>query len=111
MAFPTLLMALERVRTPGTQLLLLSPQPDAQWESLRSVLQQAYLPDTTAAGASTVADWHALQELAPIWRFYSLPERATAYVCTQFACQEPVHTAEELRRLLLDKRALDRKGR
>jgi uncharacterized protein YyaL (SSP411 family) len=111
MAFPTLLMALERVRTPGTQLLLLSPQPDAQWESLRSVLQQAYLPDTTAAGASTVADWHALQELAPIWRFYSLPERATAYVCTQFACQEPVNTAEELRRLLLDKRALDRKGR
>jgi uncharacterized protein YyaL (SSP411 family) len=97
MAFPTTLIALDMALGPTTEVLCLAPEPSAQFAALVREVHRSFLPRTVLLGAATATHWEELRSLAPAYATYARCAEATAYVCTNWSCQQPVHTPEELR--------------
>ena len=76
-------------------------QPDAQ--ALRDELAATYLPFAIVLPVAPGEAQAALARRLP-WIAAMTPRdgRATAYVCRDFACREPVTRREDLRRMLND---------
>lgn len=97
MAFPSTLIALDMALGPATTVLCLAPEPSERFTALLREVHRAFLPRTVLLGAATSADWEELRQLTPAFAAYPLSAEPTAYVCTGWSCQYPVHTPEELR--------------
>jgi hypothetical protein len=100
MAFPTLLAALDTVLGPTTEVLILAPAQAPDFTALVREVHRHYLPRTVLLGAAGEHAQELLRRLAPAYAAYPSSSEATAYVCTDMACQQPVTTAAELRALL-----------
>ncbi|MCS6966370.1 MAG: thioredoxin domain-containing protein, partial [Candidatus Kapabacteria bacterium] len=100
MAFPTFLTALDMALGPTTELCLITPEPTREFWALLHEGHRHFLPRTVLLGAVGNQALERLRTLAPAYSSYPLPSEATAYVCTNGACQPPVATPEQLRTLL-----------
>ena len=99
MGFTAMLTAFEMATGDGMEILLVG-ENKKELEAMLSVIQDVYLPDSIVH----VIDQDNAEYIARL-ATYTSPHIAsqkgtTAYVCRQFACKQPVHTAAELAALL-----------
>jgi uncharacterized protein YyaL (SSP411 family) len=91
-ALPEMLCAIERALEPPRQIVLAGDPAAPGFQALAAVAREKPGPRRALVHAGSALPW----TLAMTPR----DGQATAYVCEDFACQPPVTTPEELRRLL-----------
>ncbi|HHX75072.1 MAG TPA: thioredoxin domain-containing protein, partial [Firmicutes bacterium] len=100
-AYTFFLCALDFLLSPSVEIVIAGEPGAADTESLLRTVSSVFLPNKALLlhpgdGGGT------LERLAPFTRGMGrVGGRATAYVCSNFACREPVTDPEDLRRLLL----------
>jgi uncharacterized protein YyaL (SSP411 family) len=93
-AFGRALWALDATLNPGKEIVIIGSDQEAI-EPMLNVLREGYLPNKVVAIAS--GDTPDL----PLFAGRSVEEgNATAYVCENFVCQQPVTNANDLREQL-----------
>jgi uncharacterized protein len=98
-AFGHVLGALDFAISPSKEFAILGDPRAADTRALLQMLNERYLPNSVLACCSP-ADTQATQTI-PLLANRPLKEgKATAYVCQNFACQAPVTSPEELKKLL-----------
>ncbi|MDX6693813.1 MAG: uncharacterized protein QOF02_1416 [Blastocatellia bacterium] len=105
-AFGRLLAALDFHLSSPKEIAIIGPRGDAQTQALVREVWKEYLPNKVLAQA----DEHETRaaEIVPLLRERSMTRgTATAFVCENYTCQQPVTTAEELAAQLRDERATD----
>ena len=100
-AMPQMLCAVELALEPSRHVVLAGDPAAEDFRALAAVLHESLGPRRALLAADGGAGQAWLAQRAP-WLAGLKPigGRATAYVCEEFACQPPVSTPEELRRLL-----------
>jgi len=94
-AFGYLLGALDFYLSAPQEIVIIGERGSAEAQSLAREVWSRYLPNRVIA-QSTASDQRA-RSLVPLLRDRSARQGlATAYVCENYACQQPVTTAEEL---------------
>ena len=97
---PRMVAAMERTLAAPQHVVIVGELADEQTRALRAVVDGALRPDVESivvsrASRDTLARWVPFAA--------ALPERdgrATAYVCVDYACRQPVHEPQELAALL-----------
>ncbi len=101
MAYPMLLMALDRRLAPPAEIVVAIPDEPAEGEAdaARALLRSAraaFLPHAVVLPV-TSDQRHRLEAVIPWLRGKdAVDERATAWVCREGACRAPVHDSEDL---------------
>ncbi|HET9918336.1 MAG TPA: thioredoxin domain-containing protein [Ktedonobacteraceae bacterium] len=98
-AFGEVLGALDFALSPVKEIAILGDLRGADTRALLEVVNQRYLPNSVLAAASP-ADAIAIQAIPLLEDRPLKDDKATAYVCENFACLLPVTTPEELAALL-----------
>jgi len=102
-AYPFLLTALDWVLGPDQELVLVSPNKEIVSEKLCKSFYEGFFPRTVCHGYSSKNS--KLEELVPAVRNKPLLDGLpTAYVCSNNGCQPPTTKAEEMLRLLKQRR-------
>jgi len=98
---PQMLCAFELALAPPRHVVLAGDPAAADFRALADVCRERLAPGRSLAGLDGGPAQAWLAERAP-WLAPLQPRggRATAYVCENYACQAPVTTPEDLRRLL-----------
>ena len=91
-ALPQMLCAVEAALEPPRHVVLAGDPAAADFRALAAELGTVFGPRRTVLRADPAIPWTAA--MTP------RDGRATAYVCEDYACQSPVSTPAELRRLL-----------
>ncbi len=100
-ALPQMLCALELVLEPPRQVVLAGDPRTEDFRRLAAVLHEQPGPRRALLCADGGRGQAWLAERAPeLAAMRSVDGRATAYVCENFSCQQPVHEAATLRELL-----------
>ena len=97
-----LLCALDFQLSPAREIAVAGNLHGDDTRLLLDTVHGRYLPNTVLAAANPgTADFDAVGELIPLVRGKKMVSgKATAYVCQNYACKQPVTNAAELRRLL-----------
>jgi len=96
-AFTQYLSALDYLLGPTQEIVIVgrAEQPDAQ--DMLHAARATFSPNKTLAFISSDADAHALKHLIPhTATMKSLQDAATAYVCSGYACHEPITDPADL---------------
>lgn len=96
-ALPQMLCALELALDTPRHVVLAGDPESEDFRALASVAHERLGPRRAVMAAATEA---VAKEAAWIAAMTPIEGRATAYVCEEYACQAPVTSAEELRRIL-----------
>ena len=97
--FGNMVCALDLFLQRPIEVAVLGPRDRADTAALRDVVDQTWRPQVVLCGGDSTSDAIPLLQNRGL-----VNARATAYVCRNFSCSEPVTDAEALRKLL-DKRA------
>jgi uncharacterized protein YyaL (SSP411 family) len=101
MGFPFMLMALDFAHGPTREIVLAGSPGDETLEGMVELVHGRFLPRTVLALRPEGEGAPAIEALAPYLAAQTARDgRATAYVCENHACREPVTGLAELRRLL-----------
>ena len=97
-----LIGGLDEFVEPGPEIVIVGPAGAPETRALWRVVHQRYLPGSVLAGFDPAQPEAAAfaKKLPLLADRQVLDGRATAYVCRHYACQRPVHTPDELRKLL-----------
>src|SRR5438067_3154327 len=98
-AFGHALGALDFAISPTKELAIIGHPQQADTRALLEVVNSRYLPSSVLACAAH-NDVKAIEAIPLLADRLQKEGKATAYVCQNFACQAPVNTPEELRRML-----------
>ncbi len=98
-AFGYALGALDFAISPVKEFAIIGEPREADTRNLLDVINDRYLPNSVLACAAP-GNAEAIQAIPLLADRPLKDEKATAYVCQNFACQAPVNTPEELERLL-----------
>jgi uncharacterized protein YyaL (SSP411 family) len=99
-AFGALLVALDQALDAPRQVVLAAGAPgDAALHSFHEVLRDGWRPNLVVAVADAT-DARAAESVPLLKGKTTVAGKAAAYVCESGACQAPVTTADEMRRLL-----------
>jgi hypothetical protein len=98
--FGRVLCALDFHLAAKKEIVLLGEAGKADTQALEKVVWNSYLPNKILVKASD-SEAMSRQSLPLLQGRTTQRDVATAYVCENFACQQPVTTAEELRSQLL----------
>ena len=95
-AVPMMLSALSTYHAGVPQIVIAGEAEAPDTRALFDALRVSYRPSSVVVPAFTGhRDW--LERVLPwVTPMVARDGRATAYVCRDFTCQAPVHTAEEL---------------
>ena len=100
-AFPRSLTALDFVVGPSREIVIAGDPADQGTKALLAVVRARFLPFTVLVLNPPGESGDAIRALAPfIASQGTVDGKPAAYVCTAYACQAPVTSAEELARLL-----------
>jgi len=100
-AYSQLMVALEFLAGPAAEIVIAGKPgaPDAQ--EMLDAVRRSFLPNRVLLFRPQGAGSGALAAIAPYTKDMKADRgRATAYVCRNFACAEPVHTVKEMLGLL-----------
>ena len=90
-AVPLMMAALVRYHAPAAQVVILGEPGAAETRALERVVAARYLPFAVRLRVATGDGQARLAERVPfVGAMHAINGRATAYVCTNFTCQEPV---------------------
>ncbi len=98
-AFGYVLGALDFALSPSKEIAILGPLATDDTLALLEVTNKQYLPNSVLTYC-VPGDTQAAQTVPLLADRPLKDDKATAYVCQNFACQAPVNTAEELSNLL-----------
>ena len=99
---PQMLCALELALEPPRHVVLAGDSMSAEFHTLGAVLHEKLGPRRSVLATDGKEGQMWLEQRAPwIAGMKAMEGRATAYVCEDYACQQPVSSPEELRALLL----------
>lgn len=93
--FGNMVCALDFFLQRPIEVAVLGPRDRADTAALRDVVDQTWRPQVVLCGGDSAADAIPLLQNRGL-----VNARATAYVCRNFSCSEPVTDAEALRKLL-----------
>lgn len=97
MAFTQFLMALDFVLGPAREVVVVGEPGDAATKELIAVAQQRFMPNRALLLKAGGDAGQRLAKLAPfIADMKPGDEGAAAYVCRDFACQQPVNSPDKL---------------
>ncbi len=99
--FGRMLCALDFYLGKPKEIAIIGAAGSADTESLLKVVWQPFLPNKIVA-QSAPGDSIAAEAISLLRDRRQIEGRATAYVCEQFVCKQPVTTATDLTRQLLD---------
>jgi len=100
-AMPQMLVALDFSLTKPKQVIIAGKRGAGDTRDLLDEVHRHYLPNTIVLLADGGAGQKFLAErLEEVKEMKPIGGKATAYVCENFACQAPVTSVEELRKLL-----------
>ena len=94
-AFGRLLGALDFYLSTPKEIALIGEIASEEMRALRREVWRNYLPNKIVA-QTEVLDAHAVTAIPLLHDRQMIAGHATAYVCEQYVCQQPVTTAEEL---------------
>ncbi len=90
-AVPLMMAALVRYHAPATQVVIVGRPAAAETRSLERVVAGRYLPFAVRLGVTPGGGQARVAERLPfVGALREIDGRPTAYVCTNFTCQEPV---------------------
>ena len=90
-AVPLMMAALVRYHAPATQVVIVGQPDAADTRALERVVAGRYLPFAVRLRVTPGDGQARLAERLPfVGALREIDDRATAYVCTNFTCQEPV---------------------
>ena len=95
LAYENLLLAQEFLLAEPREIVLAGAPSSPEWKALKSVISHTFLPDAVLAGV-----WQGLEETPLTQGKATGHAGAAAFVCSNYACQAPVHSPEELQSLL-----------
>jgi hypothetical protein len=103
-AVPMMLAALSTYHAGMPQIVIVGTRDRSDTRAMREVLRTHYLP--TAVTVTVFPDTHARLAAVMPWldSMRMRDDRATAYVCRDFACQAPTTDPDELREQLAESR-------
>jgi uncharacterized protein len=99
--FGFLLQAVDFILSPSQEVIIAGHPDSDDTRNLINALQTAFIPNTTVLLIPPGDKADRIQTLAPFTKNYPPGDRSAAYVCSNYACQRPVHEAEEMLQLLL----------
>jgi len=98
-AFTAMLLALDYRLGPTQEIVIAGPADDAT--PLIAEVRRRFLPNATVLFREPGPQGDAVAEMVPFVRdLVPLDGRATAYVCENYACRQPVVTAGDLGAIL-----------
>jgi uncharacterized protein YyaL (SSP411 family) len=96
-AFTFLLCALDFGLGPTREVVIVGPERGEETQALLEVMRDRFLPGTVILLRPSDRDTVAIDRLAPFVANHGMRDgKASAYVCTDRACREPVTTPEDL---------------
>ena len=98
-AFGHILGALDFAISQSKEIALIGDPQQSDTRALLEVINTRYLPNSVLACAS-LEDSESIQSIPLLADRPMKDQKATAYICQNFACLSPVNTPEELDRLL-----------
>jgi uncharacterized protein YyaL (SSP411 family) len=102
-ALPQMLGAVELMLAPPRTVVLAGDANSDEFRALVAVLHERLGPRRALLHADGGEAQRWLAERRPyVADMAAAAHRATAFVCEEFSCRQPVHTAEELRRTLAE---------
>ncbi len=104
-----MLCALDFYLGKPKEIAILGDADSADTQSLRNAIWSPYLPNKVVAQA-TSGDTNAIEAISLLRNRPQIEGKATAYVCEQFVCKQPVTTAAEITSQLLDRAATQNLG-
>ncbi|MBN2552496.1 MAG: thioredoxin domain-containing protein [Spirochaetales bacterium] len=111
-AFTFLLCGLEFRIGPCFEVVIAAGPSAPEAEEIARDLRRAFVPNKVLLFRPAGEQQPEIAELAPFTRLQeSIDGRATIYVCQDYACRLPVHSAEDVLRLLDSGRAESSSGR
>ena len=100
-ALPQMLAALDFQLAGPRQIVLAGKAGTAEIEAFHSIIGKRFLPNTIVMFADNGEAQQYLARFQPFFaEIHMLDNRATAYVCENFVCREPITEAEKLAALL-----------
>lgn len=98
---PAMAAAYDYYRQTAQQIIIVGSPAAADTRKLINLINSFYLPDTTLLLADRGPGQRYLEQSLPFIKFMTaIDNQATAYVCADFICKEPVNSAQELAALL-----------
>jgi len=96
--FLKMIVAVDFLVHPAREIAVVGPMEDADTQALLRIARETYLPNHIFACYDPATDEaNRVQERIPLLRSKGLVDgRPAAYVCTNYACKQPVTTAEAL---------------
>ena len=86
---------------PGTEIVLAGTGDDADLLAMQQTLHRRYLPNTVSLWHPSSPEARAIETLVPMVSAMAAVEgKATAYVCEDFACKQPVTSPDQFTRLV-----------
>ncbi len=101
-SFSFFLCALDLAIGPSQELVIVGDRTAVDTQALIAVAREGYHPNRVVLWRPPGSEGAALAELAPFTSgFDLLTGGAAAYLCSGFACEQPVSNPDELRQLIL----------
>lgn len=95
-----LLTAVMFANAKGSEIIIVGERDNSQTQSLLNIINKNFLPYSVVVVKDTASD-SALKELAPYTEGQEMVDnKATAYVCENFACRAPITDINEMKRVI-----------
>ncbi|MCH8244047.1 MAG: thioredoxin domain-containing protein [Planctomycetes bacterium] len=99
--FERMLCAVDFYYGPPKEIAIIPGASAEETEALLSAIYGSFLPNKVVASVGDAAPLEAAAQRIPLLRGkHQLDDKATAYVCENYSCKEPVTDALELKRQL-----------
>lgn len=95
-----LLMAVMFANAKGSEVVIVGERDNSQTQSLLNIINKNFLPYSVVVVKDTASD-SSLKELAPYTEGQEMVDnKATAYICENFACRAPITDINEMERVV-----------
>ncbi|WP_425060248.1 hypothetical protein SCACP_09200 [Sporomusa carbonis] len=99
-AYTYFLLALDYYLSPPIHIVIAGDRVDPNVQAMLTLAGQSFMPETTVIYNDPVYQTENWELLPATAGQEAVDGRATAYICENFACQQPVHTIEDFERIL-----------
>jgi uncharacterized protein YyaL (SSP411 family) len=96
-----MLIALDFSIGPAREIVIVADASRPDTKEMLKLIHSKFLPNTVVLLHQTGKDGEAIEKIAPFVKFQvAINDKATAYVCENYVCKQPVTETDLLRNLL-----------